>query len=368
MFEKLGGGVYGMFGKALPANAVGGGPQLPQSAMPASQAMPEPEPAPAPEPEPELREVELDRIVVEERIRKPKPGHEELKASIMVFGILVPLLIERIKGDNARFKLIDGVARLSIARDLGHKAVPVKVVDLERAIDGEIDSNVLRQQFTVSEMVCIGLMIESKLGERRGRPKKDESGKPNRLSDQVAWKRAGFGNQETYRQAKAVVDIGDADLIAQMDNEELSINAAYQLMKSKQADEQPTSSEPNAEGEADGDAPESQSSTSNGKKRSAGPFAPSRSPKPTTTAPTDGTDSDGMDAEIKSAKILPSIRALLEEHGALNLLPKVEASEVGHVLVLPKENTRLTLIVAALEIENLNQLIDKSKLFVTFAK
>lgn len=47
---------------------------------------------------------------------------------------------------------------------------------------------------------------------------------------QVA-KDAGFGSKETYRQAKYIYENGNNDLIQQLDDEQLSINKAYNFYK-----------------------------------------------------------------------------------------------------------------------------------------
>jgi hypothetical protein len=60
-----------------------------------------------------------------------------------------------------------------------------------------------------TERVAIGLAVEESLGERRGRPKKENTQNFAELNQgketaQVAAEKAGFGNKETYRQAKKV--------------------------------------------------------------------------------------------------------------------------------------------------------------------
>ena len=50
------------------------------------------------------------------------------------------------------------------------------------------------------------------------------SGKETRAN---ASKVAGFGNHETCRQAKMVVEMGSPELVAKMDSGKITINAAY---------------------------------------------------------------------------------------------------------------------------------------------
>jgi len=79
------------------------------------------------------------------------------------------------------------------------------------------DENETAKPVTVSERVAIGRAIEERLGERRGRPSENvqnsaqfDAGTKTRA---LAAERAGFGNHQTYRQAKAVVESGSPELV-----------------------------------------------------------------------------------------------------------------------------------------------------------
>jgi len=70
-----------------------------------------------------------------------------------------------------------------------------------------------RRWFASPERVHIGRAVEEVLGERRGG---DQSGKnstlpPGEKKRQVAAKKAGFGNDRTYRQAKEIVEKAEAN-------------------------------------------------------------------------------------------------------------------------------------------------------------
>ena len=74
------------------------------------------------------------------------------------------------------------------------------------------------------------------LGERRGNPEKlsddtklirqDFAELNGKRTDEIAAQQSGFGNKETYRQAKAVVDNAIPEITQKMDSGELSVNAA----------------------------------------------------------------------------------------------------------------------------------------------
>ena len=69
-----------------------------------------------------------------------------------------------------------------------------------------------RKDFTPSERVAIGLAVEAELGNRRGSNQYQVKGElPQNFAEaagketrEIAAQKAGFGNAETYRQAKTV--------------------------------------------------------------------------------------------------------------------------------------------------------------------
>jgi hypothetical protein len=76
----------------------------------------------------------------------------------------------------------------------------------------------LRKDFTVSERAAIGAAVEAAIGNRQ-RQRTDrllqeiaEVPKGNATRQEAAEK-SGFGNAETYRQAKAIVENGAPELI-----------------------------------------------------------------------------------------------------------------------------------------------------------
>jgi ParB family chromosome partitioning protein len=94
-------------------------------------------------------------------------------------------------------------------------------------VAGEWTENEIRKDFTPSERVAIALAIEKQMPERRG--KCQNFATFNGRTDQIASKRAGFGNRETYRQAMKVVANGSSKLILAMDEDRVSIFAASLL-------------------------------------------------------------------------------------------------------------------------------------------
>lgn len=100
-----------------------------------------------------------------------------------------------------------------------------------------------RKDFTVSERVEIGKAVEAELGKRQGQ-RTDLGNDPGGLleelpqnfaevetgeSREIAAKKAGFGNRETYRQAKTVTEKAEPELVAAMDSGQVAISTAAKL-------------------------------------------------------------------------------------------------------------------------------------------
>lgn len=181
-----------------------------------------------------MKQVKISEITVENRVRKAYGFLDSLERSIKQLGLLQPIGITPDK------KLIFGARRLKACTNLGMETIPCVVVDLDDPIAVlrmERDENDQRVDFTPSEKVEIGRRIEEKLSGRNHRPSKESVQNfaqfKGEKSQEIAAKSVGM-NKESYRQAKAVVDNGDDELIHQMDTGEKSIHSAYKSVKKEQ--------------------------------------------------------------------------------------------------------------------------------------
>lgn len=97
-----------------------------------------------------LAEIELDQIVVEDRIRKmfDDDSIKELAASIEQHGILQPITVEANR--DGTYKLLFGERRFMAARRVGMNAVPVIILenklDPEESLEARLIENLHRQQ------------------------------------------------------------------------------------------------------------------------------------------------------------------------------------------------------------------------------
>jgi N6-adenosine-specific RNA methylase IME4 len=109
------------------------------------------------------------------------------------------------------------------------------VVDVESLLLGEYAENELRKDFSISERIDIGGEVEKILGKRRGqrtlRVVQNFAQLKGRKTREIAAAKAGFGNSETYRQAKLIAASGASELIAAVDAGAISIFAGAALAR-----------------------------------------------------------------------------------------------------------------------------------------
>jgi len=107
--------------------------------------------------------------------------------------------------------------------------IECKKVNVSSIVAGKHAENEIRKDFTISERVAIARAMEAEIGNRQGERtdlKGDgelvekipqvESGEKTRV---IAARKAGFGNETTYRQAAKAVDKGVPELIDAMDGD-----------------------------------------------------------------------------------------------------------------------------------------------------
>ena len=175
----------------------------------------------------------IDQITIGERHRKDLGNVEALATSIDEIGLLHPVVV---RPDGI---LIAGQRRLAACRLLGWTDIPVTVIDLDSVVRGEHDENILRKDFTITEIIALGndISITDRIAvgrqelepreraaakERQGTRTDIEpsgnfpEGSASRAIDRVA---SAVGmSRPTYEKAKAVIDSGDDALITEMDD------------------------------------------------------------------------------------------------------------------------------------------------------
>jgi hypothetical protein len=174
-----------------------------------------------------VRHFPVTEIRVGKRHRRDHGDIKALAKSITEVGLLQPIAVTE---DG---ELLFGERRLRAVRDvLKQETILARVLNVADLVGCEAAENLIRKDFTVTERVAIAQSVEASLGERRGgdhtkRQKID--GCRGQRSDTIAAKSAGFGNRETYRQAKTVVERGIAALVKAMDRGDVSISFAARI-------------------------------------------------------------------------------------------------------------------------------------------
>lgn len=171
----------------------------------------------------------LDEIVIGDRVRKDMGDIAGLAESIKRHGLLHPVVV---KADGT---LVAGHRRIEAVRSLDMKEIAVTVVDVEDLLSAERDENEERKQFTPTEAVAIGRLIEDqhKVRVKATRPdvarraglasaaarsvhptttvkEDDVVAPPLGLSEQAAAKAVGM-SQSSYYRAKKIVSAAESD-------------------------------------------------------------------------------------------------------------------------------------------------------------
>lgn len=172
----------------------------------------------------DIVEAPLHEIRVIGRFRKDLGDLSGLSRSMLKVGVLNPILVTK---DG---RLICGERRLQAAREAEMSTVPCRVLNISELLQAEHDENFHRKELSDSEKVELAQAIEAELGERRGRVNPNNHEETRGLeSAEIAAKAAGFGNTESYRQARRVVRHGSPALVAAVDNSEVARAEAAEI-------------------------------------------------------------------------------------------------------------------------------------------
>lgn len=177
--------------------------------------------------------IDIDKIVVGDRIRKDFGDLTDLTESIKKNGLIHPIVI------NKSYELLAGERRLRVCKSLGWDRIEARMLDTEseeQDLAIEMDENNTRRNFTGSELaegIRRQMAIESeKAKERQTLGETFPEGSGGRARDKAG---AAFGI--SGRQAEKVLFVSDnADLLdpadfADWDEGRLSTNKAYQRIK-----------------------------------------------------------------------------------------------------------------------------------------
>ena len=180
----------------------------------------------------EERLVKICDIKIGKRHRKELGDIERLARSIAEQGLLQAI------GITEENQLVFGARRVAAFQLLGREEIPARLIRVKSQLAAEYDENEVRKEFTRSERVAIVEEWCMSRGITHGGCRTANGVQDQNFGLEDAAKRAGFGNVETYRQARKVVLHAHTHLIEAFDKGAISISAAAlvaALPKEKQA-------------------------------------------------------------------------------------------------------------------------------------
>lgn len=185
--------------------------------------------------------IDIDKIIIKDRIRKDYGNIEELATDIRDNGLINPPVV------TPEYELIAGERRTRACKYLDYKQIEVRVMTVQDALHKlklEISENENRKDFSYSEKMQWAEQLreeyskiakENQLsGLKKGDIPSDKilSNEKIDTNKQIA-NDVGFNNKESYRQAQYIWSNADEEMIKQLDEGKLSINKAYNNLKEK---------------------------------------------------------------------------------------------------------------------------------------
>ena len=191
--------------------------------------------------------IDIDKIKVENRIRKDFGNITELAEDIKQNGLINPPVV--IAESDGTFTLLAGERRLRAMRSLGYKQVEVRTwgsLTDEQKLNIEISENEVRKDFSKSERIEYARRLEKiealRAKERQAtstggsNPQLCEKSHEAGRTDEVVASKLGIGSSNTYRKEKYISDnreILTPEDFADWDEGKLSTNKAYLKIKAQ---------------------------------------------------------------------------------------------------------------------------------------
>ena len=190
--------------------------------------------------------IDIDKIKVENRIRKDFGNITELAEDIKQNGLINPPVV--IAESDGTFTLLAGERRLRAMRSLGYKQVEVRTwgsLTDEQKLNIEISENEVRKDFSKSERIEYARRLEKiealKAKERMAVNAKDGTkiSSEHKYQGEVASivaEKTGIGSKDTYKKEKYISDnrkVLTPEDFADWDEGKLSTNKAYLKIKAQ---------------------------------------------------------------------------------------------------------------------------------------
>ena len=181
--------------------------------------------------------VDIGKIAVRDRIRKDFGDIEELAKDIKENGLINPPVV------TPDMELIAGERRLRAMKSLGYPQVEVRVMTVQDALHQlklEISENENRKEFSFSEKMEWAERLKteySKIAEANQKANLINSSSVSSETlgrvDQKVAEEVGLGSYSKLHKAEYIKANADEEMIRQLDDGQLSVNAAYVKLKKK---------------------------------------------------------------------------------------------------------------------------------------
>lgn len=185
--------------------------------------------------------IDIDKIKVENRIRKDFGNITELAEDIKQNGLINPPVV--IAESDGTFTLLAGERRLRAMRSLGYKQVEVRTwgsLTDEQKLNIEISENEVRKDFSKSERIEYARRLEKietlKAKERMSDGGKGKENFPNLQTRDIVAEKVGIGSGKQYEKEKYISDNREVltpEAFADWDEGKLSTNKAYLKIKAQ---------------------------------------------------------------------------------------------------------------------------------------
>lgn len=181
--------------------------------------------------------IDISKIKISDRIRTDAGNLDELANDIKENGLITPIAV------TEDMELLAGWRRLNACKKLGMKEIEANIMTAEDALAKlkiEISENENRKPFTFSEKMRWAEILKKeyqKIAEENSRANLKDSGSPSvqnctvgRVNAKVA-NEVGLGSARTMSNAEFVIKHATPEMIKELDDGQLSVNAAYMSLK-----------------------------------------------------------------------------------------------------------------------------------------
>jgi ParB family chromosome partitioning protein len=175
--------------------------------------------------------VDIEKVIVKDRIRKDFGDIQELADDIKMNGLINPPVV------NKNYELLAGERRLRACKELGWNQVEVRMMDTrdaEHELNVEISENDVRKGFTKSERVdYMKRLLRIEQAKAKERQNLGEKSREGGRSDEKTAEQFGVSSN-TMRKEISIVenkDLLDPSDFAEWDEGKLSTNKAFQKVK-----------------------------------------------------------------------------------------------------------------------------------------